>query len=162
VIYNDIGTDMTFTGSGAVTALYHRDQFVWPNSVYLDPATNKYVPNTNIAVDNYKAIYQGYGDVSFSRGFAGVGEMYVSSGAFWKLRDLSLSYDLPKSVMNSIKFVKGISITGFARNVLTLRPKDNWYTDPEFSNTNGNSSGLNNTLNTPPTRQIGGTLKVTF
>jgi len=160
VIYHDIGTDMTFTGSGAITTIYNRDQFVWPNSVYWDGT--KYVPNTNIAVDNYKAIYQGYGDVSFSRGFAGVGEMYVSSGAFWKLRDLSLSFDFPKSIMNSIKFIRGISLTAFARNLVTLRPDDNWYTDPEFSNTNGNSTGINNSLNTPPTRQVGGTLKVTF
>jgi TonB-linked SusC/RagA family outer membrane protein len=160
LMYSDIGTDMTFTGSGAVTTMYNRDQFVWPNSVYWDGT--KYVANTNIAVDNYLAIYQGYGDISFSRGFAGVGEMYVSSADFWKLRDLSLSYELPRSIMGKIKSIKGISITAFARNLITLRPDDNWYTDPEFSNTNGNSTGINTSLNTPPTRQMGATIKVTF
>jgi hypothetical protein len=43
-----------------------------------------------------------------------------------------------------------------------LLPDDNWFTDPEFSNTSGNSTGLNTTLNTPPTRQIGGSIKVVF
>jgi TonB-linked SusC/RagA family outer membrane protein len=160
LVYHDIGTDMTFTGSGKVTAIYNRDQFVWPNSVYWDGT--KYVENTNIAVDNYKAIYEGFGDISFSRGFAGTGEMYISSGAFWKLRDVALSYDFPKSIINHLKAIKGISLTAFARNLITLLPDDNWYADPEFSNTNGNSTGINNSLNTPPTRQIGGTLKVIF
>jgi TonB-linked SusC/RagA family outer membrane protein len=160
VIYHDLGTDMTFTGSSALTTLYHRDQFVWPNSVYWDGS--KYVPNTNIAVDNYKAIYQGFGDLGFSRGFQGVGELYVSSGAFWKLRDLSLTYELPKSLLRSLKSVKGIGITAWARNLVTLLPDDNWFTDPEFSNTSGNAQGINTSLNTPPTRQIGGTIKVVF
>jgi hypothetical protein len=160
LMYSDVGTDMTFTGSGAQTAMYNRDQFIWPNSVYWDGS--KYVPNTNIVVDNYTAIYQGYGDQSFSRGFAGIGEMYLSSADFWKLRDLSLSYELPRSIMKNVKSIRGISISAWARNLVTLLPDDNWYTDPEFANTNGNSTGINNSLNTPPTRQIGGTIKVTF
>jgi len=161
VVYNDIGTDMSFTGSGAMTTLYNRDQFVWPNSVTLD-ATGKSIPNTNIAVDQYKAIYQGFGDLGFTRGFTGVGEMYVSSGAFWKLRDVSLTYDLPKSILDKMKPFRSMAFTAFARNLVTLLPADNWYTDPEFSNTNGNSTGINTTSNTPPTYQIGGTIKVTF
>jgi len=123
VMYSSIGADMNFTGSGAQTVLYNRDQFVWPNSVYWDGS--KYVENTNIAVANYKAIYQGTGDYGFTRGFLGVGEMLVSSAAFWKLRDVSLSYDLPKSVMNHIKFMRGISITAWGRNLVVLRPDDN-------------------------------------
>ena len=161
LIYHDIGTDMTFTGSGAITTIYDREQFVWPNSVYKD-ASGKYVANTNYAVDQYKAIYQGFGDQGFSRGFAGIGEMYMSSGAFWKLRDISLSYDLPSSVMGKIRAVKGITLTAWARNVATWLPADNWYTDPEFSNTTGNSQGINTSINTPPTRQIGGTVRVVF
>lgn len=159
VVYHDMGTDMTFTGSGAVTTIYEREQFVWPNSVYID-ATGKSVPNTNIAVDNFKAIYQGFGDVGFSRGFGGTGEMYVSSGAFWKLRDVSLTYDVPENVIRRFKVISGLSISAFARNLITLLPSDNWYADPEFSNTNGNSQGINTTLNTPPVRQFGGTIKV--
>jgi TonB-linked SusC/RagA family outer membrane protein len=161
VVYHDIGTDMTFTGSGAITAIYDREQFVWPNSVYKD-ASGKYVPNSNFAVDNYKAIYEGYGDQGFSRGFAGIGEMYMSSGAFWKLRDVSLSYDLPASIVGKIRAIKGISLTIWGRNLKTWLPADNWYTDPEFANTSGNATGINTTLNTPPTRQLGGTIKLVF
>jgi TonB-linked SusC/RagA family outer membrane protein len=161
IIYNNIGGTMTFTGSSAMTTMYNRDQFVWPNSVY-DDGTGKYIPNTSLAVDQYKAIYQGFGDQGFARGMAGVGEFYVASGAFWKLRDLSLSYDIPMSILGNQHAIQGIQLAFFARNLVTLRASDNWFTDPEFSNTSGNSQGINTTGNTPPTRQIGGTLKVTF
>lgn len=161
VIYHDIGTDMAFTGSGAISAIYGREQFIWPNSVH-DDGTGKLVPNTNVAVDQYKALYQGYGDAGFSRGLSGIGEMFVSSGAFWKLREISLGYQLPNSLFGKGKVIKGVSLTGFGRNLLVFLPKDNWYTDPEFSNTNGNSTGINNTFNTPPVRQYGATLRATF
>ena len=64
--------------------------------------------------------------------------------------------------MNHIKFMRGISITAWGRNLVVLRPDDNWWTDPEFSNTNGVSTGINTSLNTPPTRQYGGTLSLKF
>ena len=160
LVYHDLGTDMAFTGSGAITAIYNRQQFIWPNSVTLD-ASGKSVPNTNIAVDSYKAIYQGYGDFGFSRGLSGIGEAFATSADFWKLRDVSLNYDLPESLFNG-KVFKGASFSVWGRNLITLLPKDNWYTDPELSNTAGNSQGINTTLNTPPTRQMGATLKLVF
>lgn len=163
VVYHDLGEDMTFTGTGAVTALYERETFIWPNSVIEDPANpGKYIPNTNVGVGAYQAMYQGYGDQGFTRGLAGVGETYVSSAAFWKMRDMSLSYDFGQRVLNKLRFIKGISITAFARNPFIWLPSDNWYTDPEFSNTNGNAQGVNTSLNTPPVRQFGGVIKVVF
>ncbi len=165
VVYHSIGETMTFTGTAFVTGLYNRETFVWPNSVIADPSNpGKYIANTNTAVSSYKAMYQGFGDFNFPRGLAGVGETYVSSGAFWKVRDISLSYDFPTGLIRRSKFLKGITITAFARNPIVLLPSDNIYTDPEFGNA-GNSSngqGVNSTLNTPPTRQFGGVLKVTF
>jgi hypothetical protein len=88
--------------------------------------------------------------------------MYVSSAAFWKLRDLSLSYELPKAITNRLKVVRGITFTAFARNLVTWLPKDNWYTDPELSNTTGNAQGINTSGNTPPVRQYGGSVKFVF
>jgi TonB-linked SusC/RagA family outer membrane protein len=160
LVYHDLGTDMAFTGSGAITSVYNRQQFIWPNSVYLD-AAGKSVPNTSFAVDNYKAIYQGFGDAGFSRGLAGIGEVFVSSADFWKLRDVSLNYDFSQDLFRG-NVLKGASISFWGRNLVTFLSKDNWYTDPELSNTGGNSQGINTTLNTPPTRQIGGTLKLIF
>jgi TonB-linked SusC/RagA family outer membrane protein len=162
IVYHNLAETMTFTGASALTTLYHREPYLWPNSVYLDPVSNKYVPNTNIAINNWMAIYYGLGDLSNGRSFPNVGEINYSSGDFWKLRDISLGYDLPAKVMSHIKAIRGISITVWARNLKTWLAPDNYFTDPEFSNTSGNSQGINTTLNTPPTKQIGGTLRFTF
>ncbi len=159
-VYHDIGEDMAFTGSGKITTVYDRQQFIWPNSVYFDGT--KYVPNTSIPVENYIAIYEGWGDGGFSRGLSGTGEVFASSGAFWKIRDLSLSLNVPGNLLNRLKVVKGATLSVFGRNLFTWLPKDNWYTDPEFSNTNGNGIGLNTSFNTPPVRQYGATINVNF
>jgi TonB-linked SusC/RagA family outer membrane protein len=160
VVYHDIGEDMGFTGSGAITTVYNREQFIFPNSVYWDGT--KYVANTTIPVANDIAIYQGWGDYSFSRGILGNGEVFTSSAAFWKLRDVSLGFDLPQAWTKALKVVKGANISVFGRNLVTLLPDENWYTDPEFSQTNGNGQGINNSFNTPPVRQFGATLNVRF
>jgi hypothetical protein len=53
-------------------------------------------------------------------------------------------------------------LTIWGRNLKTWLPADNWYTDPEFANTSGNATGINTSLNTPPTKQLGGTIKLVF
>jgi TonB dependent receptor len=160
VMYNDIGEDMAFTGSGALSNTYHRRQFIWPNSVYFDGT--KYVPNTTIPVQDYLAIYQGWGDYSFTRGIVNNGDAFTTNGDFWKIRDMSLSYDFGQKVLKSTRVVKGATLSIFARNMFTFLAKDNIYTDPEFSNTTGNALGINTSRNTPPVRQYGATLSVTF
>lgn len=160
VIYNDIGEDMAFTGSSSTTTLYHRQQFIWPNSVYWDGS--KYVSNTNIPVRGDLAAYYGWGDLGFSRGIIFNGDWFTTSGAFWKLRDISIDFAFPQKWYSKVKALKGIGLSFFGRNLATLRPDENIFTDPEFSNTNGNAVGINTSLNTPPARQYGATLRVTF
>ena len=160
VVFSNLGNTMAFTGSSAATNIYHRDQFVWPNSVYWDGS--KYVPNTNIATDEWYAIYYGWGDYGNSNGILANGEYFTYSGAFWKLRDVSLSYTFPKNWVQKLKVVKSATLTAFGRNLFTWLPKDNWYTDPEFSNTTGIGTGINVTGNTPPARQYGATLNIIF
>lgn len=163
VIYNGIGEDMMFTGTSAISTIYDRQQFIWPNSVYYSSAGNKYVPNTSYATSQYYATYNGIGDLSNGSSLHNVGEIFYSSGDFWKLRLVSLSYDFDVAKIGNLsKVIKGLGITAWARNVKTWLAADNWFTDPEFANTTGNSIGVNTTLNTPPTRQFGGTLKVVF
>jgi hypothetical protein len=43
-----------------------------------------------------------------------------------------------------------------------LRPKTNDWTDPEFSETNGNAVGRTSVGQTPPTRDYGFNVSVTF
>jgi len=154
VVYHDLGRTMAFTGSSKVTTTYDRQPFVWPNSGYKD-ASGKVVPNNDVATRNghYTAWVTHYRQIA---------ENFVTSGAFWKLRDVSLGYNLPASLISRAKFIKTASIGIYGRNLVTLLPKNNWYTDPEFSITTGNGLGINTDNITPPVRAYGVTLSVNF
>jgi hypothetical protein len=160
VVFSNLGSNMAFTGTGAATTLYHRQQFIWPNSVYWDGS--KYVANTSIPVENSLAIYHGWGDYGFSHGAVYNGEFFTYSGDFWKLREASLTFTCPPKLIRKLKVVKTASLAVWGRNLKTWLAKDNWYTDPEFSTSNGNGIGMNATYNTPPSRQIGATLNIVF
>jgi hypothetical protein len=58
--------------------------------------------------------------------------------------------------------IENLSMGLFGRNLFTFRPKDNVYTDPEFNFTDGNAIGIGTQSQTPPTRQFGINLNVTF
>jgi TonB-linked SusC/RagA family outer membrane protein len=154
VIYHDLGWDLTFTGVAKVTETYGRERFVFPNSV-VENADGSYTPNTNITVADGGV---GYWDNNFKK----FGENFVTSGAFWKLREVSLGYSIPASVLSATKYIKGASISLVGRNLLMLLPKSNLYTDPEFSVNNSNAVGINDSFNTPPTRTYGVNVTLTF
>lgn len=156
VIYNAGGTTFDFTGAGINTVMFNRQRFVFPNSVYWDGT--KYVENTNITVADGGADYWPQ-----STRRTGITENYVTSGAFWKLREVSLLYDLPNTLFSNSKFFKGASLNLVGRNLLILLPKTNVYTDPEFSdNGTGNYVGLNSLSQNPPSRYYGATLTLKF
>ena len=83
-----------------------------------------------------------------------VTEAGIYDTSFFKLRDLTLTYNLPKFL--------GIdaSIYGFARNILVWAKMPNF--DPESSQGNGNMSGYFERFSVPATKSIGGGLKITF
>src|SRR5204862_7508033 len=133
-IMNTIGTQLDFTGISAHSAQNGRQRFIFPNSVVLEGG--KYVDNTSVAVDNGGNI-GGAGfwpDVYTS----GIGSVYVTSADFWKLREASITYDLPASFVAKTKVIKRATLGLVGRNLLMLRPSSNLWTDPEFSDTNGN------------------------
>ena len=157
VIYNAMGTTTDFSGAGINTVMFDRNRFVFPNSVYWDAAQNKYVDNTNITVAEGGPNYW-----SLSSTRTGMNENYVTSGAFWKLRELALSYELPAKLWN-FKVVKGAIISLVGRNLIMLVPKTNVYTDPEYSDAGtGNYVGLNSMSQNPPNRYYGGTITLKF
>ncbi|RYF48529.1 MAG: SusC/RagA family TonB-linked outer membrane protein, partial [Cytophagaceae bacterium] len=107
-----------------------------------------------------------------------ISENFVTPAWFIKLRDVNLSYRLPQSLMSKTKIFTGASIALYGRNLLTIVDKLNYYTDPEFSSV-GNPSpgsqattsptttsalgiGINTTGQTPPVRQYGVNINLTF
>ncbi|MBS1680963.1 MAG: SusC/RagA family TonB-linked outer membrane protein [Bacteroidetes bacterium] len=163
-IYNGIGPNIDWSGTGARSAEYDRRSFVFPNSVYSLDGGNTYIPNKTHAIAN------GDGNGGFwSDTNRGVSSNYVTSGSFIKLREISLSYDLtPIFSKLGTKLVKGATISVQGRNLFLWMAKDNYYADPEY-NSGGNSSsqaangtGLNSAGQTPPVRYFGGTLNLRF
>jgi len=162
VIYNTIGENLDFTGGGQRSAQYGRQDFVYPNSAIpqTDASGNvTYVPNTSGLTPGGSEFW-----ANTSAWNTGVAENYVTSGKFFKIREVSLSYALPTSLVSKIGLVKGASLNLFGRNIFTWVPKENIYTDPEFSGTavGSNAIGINSVLQTPPTKFYGATLNVTL
>lgn len=157
VIDNAIGTNLDFTGVSWYSAQSGRQPFVIPNSVYWDGA--KYVPNTNINTQD--------GNVGFwASTWNTAGSNYVNSADFWKIREFSLGYNMPKKLLNG--WVKGVSMQITGRNFFTKRAKENIWSDPEFSNSsssspfNQNVSGTAGLTELPPTKIFAFSLNLTF
>ena len=134
------GTNMTMEFFGATKASlpYHEGTMVVDG---IDVATGQ--KNTiEVSKQDY---YQAYYNVT---------ESGIYDTSFFKLRDLTLTYDLPK--------ICGIDISvyGFARNILIWAKLPNF--DPESSQGNGNMSGYFERFSVPATKSIGGGLKITF
>lgn len=152
VMYSDLGRQMTFTGSGKWTE--NRAPQIFPNSAYLD-GTGKIVPNTTVQVrePEYALWVNNYRLIS---------ENFVNSAWFIKMRDVNIAYNVPASLIRKTKVFTAASVSLYGRNLFTIVDKANYYTDPEYSFTTGNGIGINNTGQTPPVRQYGFNVNLTF
>ncbi|WEK35811.1 MAG: SusC/RagA family TonB-linked outer membrane protein [Candidatus Pseudobacter hemicellulosilyticus] len=156
-VYHGIGSDMDFTGISARSAQYGRQRFVFPNSVY-DDGTGKYVTNENVQVSNGGRNFWATGTTNTS-----VATNYFTSAAFWKLRELAIAYEVTLPWIGENKVFKRLVVAAVGRNLLTLLPKSNEWTDPEFNyTTNNNTFGINSVFSTPPARTFGASVTVTF
>ncbi len=148
----NLGTGMDFSGISKRSGQNARQAFVMPNSSYWDGT--KYVANTNIYMTG------GYNFWSQSVNTQ-ANTNYLVSGDFWKIREMSLSYNIPTKFLGFAKnAIKGANFTISGRNLFMFLPSTNEWTDPEFSNTTGNAQGVSGLDNTPPTRIFGATLNL--
>lgn len=137
-MYHGTNLVMNYFGATKESIPYHEGTMVVEG---IDEATGQ--PNTiEVSKQDY---YMSYYDVT---------EAGIYDTSFLKLRDVTLSYQLPK--------VAGmdISVYGFARNILVWAKMPNF--DPESSQGNGNMSGYFERFSVPNTSSFGGGLKVTF
>jgi len=153
-IYNGLGPNMDFSGISYRSGQNARQPFIFPNSV-IQTAPGVYTANTSVYTQS-----GGYNFWSQSRNTSAQSN-YLCSGAFAKLRELSLSYNMPSSLFGK-KGIKGMTVAITGRNLFTWLPKTNQWTDPEFSNTTGNAQGVNGLGNTPPTRIFGANVTLQF
>ncbi len=167
VMFSDLGRQMTFSGTGKWTE--DRAPRILPNSAYLGTDGKTVIPNTTVAIRNPEYDY-------WVNQYRLISENFVTPAWFIKLRDINLSYRLPQSILEKTKLFTGASISLYGRNLITIVDKLNYYTDPEFSYqgnpTPGSTAtptqnsaigiGINTTGQTPPVRQYGVNLNLTF
>ncbi|NOQ26101.1 MAG: SusC/RagA family TonB-linked outer membrane protein [Bacteroidales bacterium] len=161
-VYYEEGSDaMEFTGRSQASVSANRQDFVIPNSV-IETSPGVFVENTNIQISGGRQSYwtDAYNDVK---------ENYVKDASAIKVRELSLNYELPKSILSKTPFKK--VIVGFiARNPWTWLPEENRFSDPEFNNQtsrggnsiSSNTIGVGGYLASPPTKSYGFSLNIEF
>lgn len=152
----------TFAGNGYNTIYNDRQPTVLPNTVVSD-GHGGYVENTTpiYSTQGGSSTWQSY--YTYSTNGAG-GYQYLINRSYAKLRNVSLTWDLPEKWVRACKLDK-ISLTVYGNNLLTITHKRNWFGDPEVT-TGGNydsSLGFGGTAAANPTyREVGMNLRVTF
>jgi len=157
VLDNRIGNALDFTGVSEHSALNGRQSFIIPGSV-IETSPGVYTPNTTALVA------QAGRQFWVNSAYHTTDMAYVTSAAFWKLREVALTYDVPVNKIFGNNIIKEAQVGLVGRNLLMLRPKTNVWTDPEFNNssTTSNAVGYTTEDQTPPTRLYGFSVKLTF
>jgi TonB-linked SusC/RagA family outer membrane protein len=145
VFYNSAEKSLDFTGATTHTTENGRQNFVFPNSE-IQVSPGKYQPNTNVYVPDGNIGFWVYSQ------FTAAGTTYVENAAAWKVRTVSLTYDFGKLITGQ-KVLHGLTLSAICNNALMFRPKENNFTDPEFTYQNANGQGNNTYYQLPPTRQ---------
>lgn len=164
----------TLLGRGVTRDLEDRETSWVINGVYADPASfnsqlikpllvgGKTVPNQTRISTNDLVFASGS---NFSSTFAinGHDEYSVFDGTAYRLRELTLGYDLPASIVKKLK-VSGINFSLSGRNLWYIAPNLPRYTnfDPESNSTgDGPDQGVEQSA-APTTRRVGVNLNITF
>jgi len=118
-------------------------------------ATFETAGENNIVVTNSQAWYQGNGG-----GFGSVDETYVQDASWWRLREVSLGFNLPTKWLGKSPF-SGAGVTLIGRNLWLNTP----YTgvDPETNLTGGSNNGFGlDYFNMPNTKSYVASLSLKF
>lgn len=159
---------MQFTGNGVMTTYNDRRPFVIPNSVvasyddegnflgYVENTMPIYLTNSSNGIQDY-----------FDKTGAGEGSAsYLVDRSFVKLRNISLTWNLPKQWVRSIS-LSDVAITLFCNNVFTWTASGNRYIDPETTTVSQSDWGdaatqFGELYSNPACRTFGANLSVKF
>jgi TonB-linked SusC/RagA family outer membrane protein len=149
---------LSWSGHLVESAENGRRGFIFPNSA-IETSPGVYTTNSNVVTGGTTyADYLNY----FSNEYRDVSENFVIDATAFKVRELSLSYSFSQKMLKN-SAINALSIGVNARNPFTVLPAENrGYSDPEFSNTSGNSQGLSTVGRYPATRTYGMTVNLTF
>ncbi len=131
--YNQFANFMAAFGASKMTE--NRDQTTTFSGVYADGKAND-MPvflGQGVGPDG-----RNYGDGYYRRIYRGVTEAFVEDASWVRLRNVSLSYRLPGSLLSRTHFISGVNIT-LTGNNLWLHTKYTGF-DPESSSNNASSN----------------------
>ena len=153
-------TVATLRANGSLKSTEERDQpFILPGVI--DMGGGKYRPN-DIQINGQTYYNSALGGAT---GFSTSNEFAVMDASTFRLRELSLSYNLT-GAKAGVKFFKNAKLTVFGRNLFYYAP--NSLIDPELSTQGGAATTTSNVVrglelgSTPGTRNIGVSLRMTF
>jgi hypothetical protein len=163
VMFSETANLALFVGNAEPTVYNGRRPFIYPNSV-VAAGGGKYVPNTTyIGSPGGGELDQYYNAYSESNNFSGASDpQRIIDKSFLKLRDINLSYSLPRAWASGIR-ASSASVGLFGRNFLLWTPKSNVYVDPESTNLGNDLQGEFGELAGPPlTKSYGAIVKIVF
>lgn len=145
---------LAFDGNSSLTVFNERQSFLVPNSVRA--VGNTYVENDIPILGT--AMYSYYNHSTNTLMY----ENMILDKTFVKLRELTLSYAIPKKVLAKSP-VKALEFSLVGRNLLMWTPSTNNFVDPEATNY-GNDllSDFGEFSAGPSSRFFGGNIKITF
>lgn len=150
-------TLLWFTGNSIENNYNDRRAFVVPNSVI--ETKDGYVEN-NVPITLFSSTFQYYFNGNNSYPVDG-GLCKLVERTYGKLREVSISYDLPKKWIEPAKLT-GVKISAVGSNLFTWTPMSNCYIDPDQGYTTDLSGGFGEIYCTVPCRYFGFNLQVKF
>ncbi len=117
--------------------------------------------NTNLKDPNNTDIVSAQ---SFYENYYGVKQESIIDGSFIKLREISLGYTFPKSLLDKQKVLQSLTLSFFVHNaaLLYVDKSNDVKIDPETGYGNGNSGVGFEQYQLPPSRTMGFKLSVKF
>ena len=91
---------------------------------------------------------------------APIGEAFIVSATNTRVREATLGYTFPKSMLSKVGFISGVKLSLVGRNLFFLKRTGNW--DPEILSGAGTASAGFQTYVPPTERTFGLNLKVDF
>jgi len=153
-IYSYTKDYMHWVGSGPETVYNDRNPFIVPNSV-VDNLDGTYSENTTPV--NPTALHTFYSNGGFD-----YSDFAVIDRSYLKLRNVSLVYELPKSLVTRLGITR-LSASLTASNILLWTPAENQYIDPEITTFGNNiAAKFGEFGTTPPYQTYVFGLNVTF
>lgn len=151
-MYSEVVPAMYEFGTHPETAIHGRGEnaFVWPNSVVKN-SDGTYSPNTTPVANAGKEFWTAQGKIQSNT---------AVKSDFLKLRELSINYTLPASLLANQNVIRGLSVGVVGTNLFIIRHKDNDIGDPEYLY--NNTDGYSSFRQIPPMRTFGFNVNVNF